>query len=169
MEFTIGTVIDVENLDAGQDFKELPDVYVIFVTEKDLFKDGAGVHRIRRTDESTGKPFGDGSHILYVNGKYRGNDDLGKLIHDFDCSRAADMVFPLMAEQTRYFKENPEGVAQMCKMMEDMRKESKMEEKRETAYILADKGFQPTEISEIVRTKVETVCQWLESRSLMAK
>lgn len=30
--------------------------------------------------------FGDGSHILYVNGKYRGNDEIGKLMHDFSCT-----------------------------------------------------------------------------------
>lgn len=57
----------------------------------------------------------------------------------------------------------------MCTMMEKMREESIMKEKRETAFILADKGFQLPEISEIVRTKMETVRQWLESRPTMAK
>ncbi len=35
--------------------------------------------------------FGDGSHILYVNGKYRGNDEIGKLMHDFSCTNPEDM------------------------------------------------------------------------------
>lgn len=48
-------------------------------------------------------------------------------------------------------------------------RKSKMEEKREAAYILADKGFQLAEISEIVRIKIDTVHQWLESRLIMAK
>ena len=37
------------------------------------------------------------------------------------------MNFELMAERTRYLKENPEGVSEMCKVMEDVRKESLIE------------------------------------------
>ena len=40
---------------------------------------------------ATGKPFGDGEHILYVNGAYRGDSDLGRLMHDFSCTDAKDM------------------------------------------------------------------------------
>ena len=67
------------------------------------------------------------THILYVNGEYRGDSDLGKLMHDFDCTDAEDMYFDLMAEKTRYLKENPKGVNEMCKVMEDLRNESYVE------------------------------------------
>ena len=40
--------------------------------------------------------------ILYVNGEYRGDSEIGKLMHDFNCTQADDMTFPLMAEKTRY-------------------------------------------------------------------
>ena len=65
---------------------------------------------------------GDGEHILYVNGEYRGESNLGKLMHDFNCTQASDMNFELMAERTRYLKEDPKGVSEMCRIMEDMRK-----------------------------------------------
>ena len=65
-----------------------------------------------------------GTHILYVNGEYRGDSDLGKLMHDFNCTDAEDMYFDLLAEKTRYLKENPKGVNEMCKVMEDLRNES---------------------------------------------
>lgn len=45
-------------------------------------------------------------------------------MHDFNCTRADDMNFKLMAERTRYLKENPKGVSEMCQIMEDMRNES---------------------------------------------
>ena len=36
-----------------------------------------------------------------------------------------DMILiELMAERTRYLKENPKGVSEMCRIMEDMRNES---------------------------------------------
>ena len=45
-------------------------------------------------------------------------------MHDFNCTQADDMNFEMMAERTRYLKENPKGVQEMCKVMEDMRNES---------------------------------------------
>ena len=43
-----------------------------------------------------------------------------KETHDFNCTQANDMIFPLMAEKTRYLKENPKGVSEVCKQMEDL-------------------------------------------------
>lgn len=54
----------------------------------------------------TNEPFDDGEHIIYVNGEYRGDTDIGKLMHDFNCVNAKDMNFELMAEKTKCLKEN---------------------------------------------------------------
>lgn len=118
------SVMDIENLDAGQEFEELPDTYTIFITEKDFYGKGEPIYVVERINLTTGKNFEDGEHILYVNGEYRGESELGKLMHDFNCTEADDMIFGLMAERTRYLKENPEGVNEMCKAMEDMRNEA---------------------------------------------
>ena len=118
------SVMDIENLHSGQEFKELPDTYAIFIIEKDFYGQGEAVYPIERINLATGKSFEDGEHILYVNGEYRGESDIGKLMHDFNCTKADDMNFELMANRTRYLKENPKGVSEMCKIMEDMRSES---------------------------------------------
>lgn len=133
------SVMDVENLDAGQDFQELPDTYTIFITETDFFGKGEPFYRIQNMNLTTGEPFNDGAYILYVNGTYRGEDDLGKLMHDFNCTDPEDMKFHLMAERTRYLKQNPEGVSMMCKAMEDMRKEAAREAARENTIEMAIK------------------------------
>jgi len=116
--------MDIEALDAGQEFEELPETYTIFVTENDFFGKGAGVYPIERINLVTNSPFADREHILYVNGQNKGEDELGKLMHDFLCSDPDDMHFDILAERTRYFKENPKGVSEMCKAMEDMRNEA---------------------------------------------
>ena len=80
---------------------------------------------------TTGEPFGDGAHILYVNGEYRGDDPIGRLMHDFNCSEAEDMQYPLMAEKVTYLKDSPKGVAEMCKVIEEMRKQEREEGREE--------------------------------------
>lgn len=121
------SVMDIENLDAGQEFCELPDTFTIFITEKDFYGDGKPVYIVERVNITTGKPFADGEDILYVNGEYRDDSDIGKLMHDFNCTDAADMNFKLLADRTRYLKENPKGVNEMCKVIEDMRREERIE------------------------------------------
>lgn len=122
--------MDIENLDAGQDFDELPDTYTIFITERDFFGKGKAFYRIERINMDTNEPFNDGEHILYVNGEYRDDSDIGKLMHDFACWNPEDMNFDLLRDATRYYKENPEGVEIMCRAFEDTRNEA-----REQAYL----------------------------------
>lgn len=83
--------------------------------------------QFERCDIKTGDRFNDGSHIMYVNGSYRGNDDIGKLMHDFSCTNPSDMIFEPLAERVRFFKESKEGVAIMCKAIEDMRNQERLE------------------------------------------
>ncbi len=88
----------------------------------------SGLFYIKRTFLiGTGERFEDGSHILYVNGAYRGDTPIGKLVHDFSCTNAADMYYTTLADRVRFFKESKEGILIMCKVMEDMRKESLQE------------------------------------------
>ena len=125
------SVMDVENLDANQDFEDLPETYVVFITEHDIYKQGKPYYLIERMNFTTGEPFEDDTHILYVNSDYSGNDDFGKLMHDFKCSNPDDMHFDLLRERSKYYKESKEGVAEMCQIMEDMREETRKANTRE--------------------------------------
>ena len=122
---------------------------------------------IQNMNLTLNQPFEDGTHILYVNGEYRGDSDLGKLMHDFNCTDAEDMYFDLLAEKTRYLKENPKGVNEMCKVMEDLRNESYAEGREEqakiTAFRMGEKGRSPEEIAELIDFDVETVKKWLQT------
>ncbi|MBR1460528.1 hypothetical protein IJ596_02695, partial [bacterium] len=69
--------------------------------------------------------FNDGAHIIYVNGKYKGNDPMGDLMHDFHCKKAGDMKSWILAERARYLKESDKGVRHMCRIMEEFAKEER--------------------------------------------
>ena len=158
-------MMDVENLDEKQDYKELPDTYVIFITENDYYKAGKPVYIVQNMNLTLNQPFNDGAHILYVNGEYRDDSAIGKLMHDFNCMRAEDMHYDLLAEKTRYLKENPEGVSEMCKVMEELRNESYAEGREQqakaTAIRMNKRGCSIEEIADCVDFDLETVRKWL--------
>ncbi|MDE6519354.1 MAG: PD-(D/E)XK nuclease family transposase [Ruminococcus sp.] len=124
------SAMDVDNLKAKKQFSTLPNTYVIFITENDFFGKDKAIYPIERINIATNEPFNDGEHILYVNGAYSNeadNSDLAKLIHDFRCSNADDMLLKPLADKTRFFKETPKGVEYMCKAMEERLNENSIQ------------------------------------------
>ena len=127
----------------------IPDSYVIFITENDVMKGSQPIYPVERyvTIGENKVLFGDGSHIIYVNGKYRGNDEIGKLMHDFSCTNPDDMHYEALAIKARYYKQNEKGAAIMCKIMEDMRNEAAQQASQEKAKEKAKLMFQNGKIT----------------------
>ena len=119
------SILDAHLLRPGDDFGDLPETFVIFITENDVIGKGKPLYRIERKIEETGEFFDDGEHIIYVNGESKdASTELGKLMHDFFCTSTDDMNYKVLADKVRYFKEDEKGVEAMCKVMEDMRNEA---------------------------------------------
>ena len=138
------SMMDAKLLHKSEYFDQLPETWVIFITEHDVIGKGLPRYPVERCFLESGEVFGDGSHILYVNGAYRDETPIGKLMHDFSCTDPANMYYDELAERVRFFKEDKEGIAIMCKAMEDMRNESlqegKKEEKRLTVLRMLEIG-----------------------------
>ena len=66
-----------------------------------------------------------------MNGAYRDESPIGKLMHDFSCTDPANMYYNELAERVRFVTEDKDGILIMCKAMEDMRNESLREGMRE--------------------------------------
>ena len=107
---------------------------------------------------------------LYVNGEYRDDSAIGKLMHDFNCADAVDMHYGLLAERTRYLKENSKGVNEMYRTMDEVEKEC-YEEGREkgretqaelTAINLRKLGLPLEQIAHAVGFHVEKVEKWVK-------
>lgn len=77
------SVVDSRMLWEGQNFKELRDSYVIFIYRHDKFRKGLPLYHIDQYISETKEVIDDGSHIIYVNGNYRGQDEIGQLMKDF--------------------------------------------------------------------------------------
>lgn len=121
------SLLDANVLDAGQECSDLPETYVIFITERDGMKRQKPLYRVERAVLGEHRLFEDLSHIIYVNGKVQDDTPLGWLMHDFHCRAASEMHYPELAKIVRQFKESEKGRKRMCKALEDMRKEAAAE------------------------------------------
>lgn len=154
------SVLDTNSLSPGMDFNNLPETYVIFITERDIIGQGEPIYHIDRVIRETGKSFDDGSHIIYVNGTYRDETPIGRLMHDFACKNPDEMYFKVLADKTRYFKEDEKGVADMSKIMDDLIEDLIEDEKKEIALkMLQDRKLENGEIARYCSLTLEQVEQ----------
>lgn len=128
-------MLDSHSLKKKDDFNKLPELYIIFITENDYYGLGQPFYKIKKSvevlsTESMYLPFDDGCNIIYVNGKYRGDDALGKLMHDFNTPNADEMNYSELAEKVRYHKQETEGMRTMCRIVEDYVKERAAEARK---------------------------------------
>lgn len=111
--------IDSRMLKAGEDFREMKESYVIFITENDVMKKGFPVYHINRHIEELGNmDFNDGNHIIYVNGSYKDSSPIGRLMKDFGCNKSADMYYDVLKRGMSHFKDTDEGIVTVCDKLE---------------------------------------------------
>ena len=120
--------MDANALKSGEDVGKLRDTYVIFITENDVMGGGCEIYEIDRTiRQMKGKKFGDGTHIIYVNGETQSATEIGKLVHDLWRRDAAEMCFDVLRKQVSQFKNSEEGRHIMCKAMDRIAERNKAE------------------------------------------
>ena len=117
------SVLDSRMLKEGQEFKEIKDSYVIFIYKRDKFQEGLPLYHIDRYVRETGKLFEDVSHIIYVNGNYKGDDEIGYLMQDFHQTDPDNMHYKELSQGVRHFKEVEEGRDTMCEAVQEYAKE----------------------------------------------
>ena len=147
------SMIDSRMLKAKQDFKELRESYVIFITQNDYFGYGLPIYTVNRYLEELGIVFRDGSHIIYVNGSYRGNDEIGKLMYDFACKDSKDMHYPELAEGVKHFKEEG-GRELMCEAVEAYAAKKAEEAAKKAAEEAAKKAAEEAAIKTTIEDAV---------------
>lgn len=159
------SLLDANITDAGEDYKNLAETYVIFITEGDIFGANKALYHIDRIVKETKKPFGDEAHIIYVNSKIQNNTELGKIMHDFYCTDVNDIKNKKLAKRVKYFKEDEEGVKNMSNVFEEIKTEAREENAYEIAKNLIllgiedDKVLKSTKITKSALKKLKKEIQ----------
>ncbi|MCD8091098.1 MAG: Rpn family recombination-promoting nuclease/putative transposase [Clostridiales bacterium] len=145
------SLLDSTLLKKGESYDKLVPTYVIFFTEKDTVGDGKALHHYMMKDADDNSPLGDNRHIYFINGEYNNEEQpIGKLMHDFKCKSADEMYFDVLAKRVRHFKESEGGIRNMCKALEDMRRETAVLERIDTYQ---EMGCKESEILERIMKK----------------
>ena len=167
-------LVDMNTLEAGHEFEELPDSYVIFITRGDVLGLGLPVGHIDRKIEEVDQAFEDGSHIVYVNAAMQNEKtELGRLMHDFHCKDASEMYSEVLARRVRELKETEEGVYSMCQEMDEIYNEGMLlgekKAKKATAISLAEMGLPVEQIARGVKESVSIVQAWIAEGMTVVK
>lgn len=134
------SLLDSDSLRPGQDFTDLPDTYVVFVTAKDVIGYGDAYYLIERVIKRRNVDVNDGSHIIYINGEYRDQSELGWLIHDFNESDPEKMHYSILQKTAKFLKQTEKGVAIMYNDMDELRSEGAKETKNDVALTMIQNG-----------------------------
>ena len=163
-----GSILDANSILSGEDCEDLPENFVVFITEKDVFHKGLPIYIFERYCITPDGPmaFDDKLHIIYVNGQIQDETPLGLWMHDFFCTNPDDMHYKVLADRVRYFKQTEEGVSIMCKAMEDMRNEAVLKHAKETVLrMLANGKLTHEEIAECVGLTLAQVKELAQEKS----
>lgn len=112
------SVLDTQFLQTNRDYNELPDSYIIFITENDVFKKGLPLYSVERVIKEESSDFSDGSYIVYVNSNCRDNTALGRLMQDLYCTEPAKLHYKVFAERMEFLKCSKEGEEKMTDIIE---------------------------------------------------
>ena len=175
-------LMDMNILESGQGFNELPGSYIIFITREDVLGYGLPIYHIDRRIKEVKEDFPDETHIIYVNVKMKNEKTkLGRLMHDLQCKNADEMYSEILAERVRELKETPEGVENMCREMDEIyhegievgekrgerrgekrgKKQGEMKAKKETAVTLSEMGMTVEKIALAVKESTDLVQKWI--------
>lgn len=151
------SLLDANITEAGNQYENLKETYVIFITENDVMQAGHPIYHIDRIVKETGENFNDEAHIIYVNAQIQDETALGKLMHDFFCVNADNMKYSILAERVRYFKETKKGVVDMSSVMEELIEEGR--EKGEKEGIVKGREMEKAEERKRFNRMIESLIE----------
>ncbi|MDE6566311.1 MAG: Rpn family recombination-promoting nuclease/putative transposase [Lachnospiraceae bacterium] len=130
--------------DPGEQFKNVRDVCVIYISEFDIFKRGKTIYHVRHVVQETENEenpiyVDDGFTSIYVNTAINDNTEIAELMNCFLQTKVNNPKFPKLSKRVTQFKESAEGVKEMCAIVEEYAKSYAEEYVKSYAKEYADK------------------------------
>ncbi|MDE5777550.1 MAG: hypothetical protein K2I10_03450 [Lachnospiraceae bacterium] len=100
-----GACVQILSSEKGTKFAALPDVYMIYITEKDIFKRGKTIYHFDRVIRETGDTVDNGYHEIYVNAEVDDGTDIAEYMEIFSSPDVhMNTKFPNICNTVSYYK-----------------------------------------------------------------
>ena len=119
-----GSMVDSEYLEKGCGYDELPDVFIVYISETDIWKTGTTFCEVEKSlkfqstsDEApTRRTYGDGQKILFVNAEIDDGSAKAELMKYFKTANPHDRSQGALSDRVHYLKCEEGGHSEMCEI-----------------------------------------------------
>ena len=180
------STITVNKSEPGDEFEDVQDVIVIYISEFDMFGAGKTIYHVENVIKETGEPVKDGLTSVYVNTEVADNSLIGELMQCFLKSDFEDDNFPNISRRMKELKHGEEDEI-MCKSVEEYAerkakeaaekaakkaaeeatkkaKEEAEEVAKRTVMELDQMGMDIDKIANVVHRDVKEIEEWLSKQ-----
>lgn len=166
------SMVDSEYLKKGKDYREMPEVYMIYISKTDLWKTGKSFCTVEKILQGTGIGYDDGVHLLYVNAGVEDGTEIAELMRYFKTADPEDSSHGALSKRIHFLKCEEGGYEIMCEMSEKWLQEGyalgeKNGEKRakmKTALRLMEQGMPTEKIAVVLDENAEQIKKWLQEQ-----
>lgn len=162
--------IDSRCLGIGRGYEELPELYLIFITEKDFLHIGEGTVEVARVIEQGGKRVDNGVHEIYANLEQPADDErkrrLLSFIRDTNNADIPTEGFENLAARVRYLKSEEGGIRFMCNVIERERAEGYAEGKEEGRIVGKEEGREEGSWLQLIRLTMKKREKGMEAQEI---
>ena len=123
--------ITVKESSAGGKFTDVADVYVVYISEFDIFKGNSPIYHIDKVVRETGEVIDDGSAEIFVNTAVNDGSGVAELMECFTQKEVRNPKFPKLSNRVQILKTTEGGAAAMCEIMEKYMAEAAREAAKE--------------------------------------
>ena len=134
--------ITVKESNSGDDFEDLPNVIVVYISEFDFLGGGKTIYHVDQVLRETGEVIEDGSKRIFVNTVNDDGSDIADLMSCFTRKQVNNPKFPVFSAEVEDLKQSEGGTTAMCKVMEHYeniaRKEGREQGRAEERKLIAE-------------------------------
>lgn len=132
--------IDTVFTETGINYEDFPDIYVVFLTKSDIFKEGRTIYHLGMSIQETSTPINDGTYRIFANCAVDDGSDIAELMQYFKNTAGENHKFPKLSNRVKYFKESQEGANVMSQTFEEYVQKIITEQMTETARSFLKNG-----------------------------
>lgn len=115
--------ITVKRSEPGDRFDDIQELYIVYITDFDLFKSGLSAYHVEPCIKETGEFVDNGLHQIYINAHGRDGSRISRLMKHFNEPDFSDEEFPKISDKIHRLKHDKKEMFGMCKAVEDYAKE----------------------------------------------